>query len=94
MLAPPICPTCRAVRGPNARFCYQCGHDYEAFLHGSAPEIEPPRRGRVEVDVSISTAVKVGFGFAVGATLVGLIVTLVSFSLFGAAIGAFTQSLR
>lgn len=94
MSLPMACPTCRAVRGPNSRFCHQCGHDYEAMLHGAAASVPSIPASRVEIAISLPTAIKLGFGMALGALIVGLIGSIISLGLIGAAIDALLRPLR
>lgn len=94
MSLPMACPTCRAVRGPNARFCHQCGHDYEALVRGDVPTTATSPASRVEVDVSLVTAIKAGFGLSLGVLIVGVIVSIVSLGLISVAIDSLLRPFR
>jgi hypothetical protein len=93
MPAPTICPSCRAVRAPNARFCLQCGHDYEALTSRSS-EWVPPDPRKIEIEVSVMTGIKFGFELAVGASIVGLLVSVASLGMMAAMLDALTRPFR
>jgi hypothetical protein len=77
------CPTCQSIRPPNARFCPECGTRY-----GSAKSnIDMPAPTPTgDVRVSFWTAIKFGAGFAVGTSLVSLILGTIAWSLLSASL--------
>ena len=62
------CRACDAIRPPNARFCSACGTGFDSGL--AAPTL-PSRE--VALGMSLWTAIKIGFGLALGTSLLGLI---------------------
>jgi hypothetical protein len=75
-----VCPSCRTPLAPNARYCHACGR----AVDGSRPSDDwalpsppgPPLPPRTEVDIALFTAMKLGFGFAMGAALVGVVLAI------------------
>ena len=80
------CASCSTLRPANSSFCPTCGLRFEGraptrFSVDSRPGLDDEIQGqtleslvgRLSVDVSVWTGVKLGVGFAIGATLVGLI---------------------
>ena len=98
MPAPTTCPQCRAVRAPNARFCQQCGHDYESAIRQSpwsaAEQAAYQDRRKVDLDVSVTNGFKLGLGLALGTFLAGIPLTIISFTLFGALLGSISSLFR
>ena len=91
------CPTCSTLRPANATHCSNCGTAFpgaaRAAAAGSLASIptrdvpdQPTWPKRVNVDLSIWTAVKLGAGFAVGVALVTLIFWLIVIALLDASL--------
>lgn len=97
---PMTCPTCRAVRAPNARFCHACGHDYEALLAGAAQSATASRvehaagTHTVRHVIGFGEAFKIGLGLAAGALVVGLLATVGWIALLAAIIDAALRPFR
>jgi hypothetical protein len=58
------CPSCGATRPAGASFCPSCGRP-------THPAIRRPNGDANLIDVRLWTAVKAGFGFALGGALFG-----------------------
>ena len=61
------CPTCDAVRPPNATYCPSCGGSFDRVVSPGANAL----RER-EVEFTFWTAIKFGAGLAIGASAVAM----------------------
>jgi hypothetical protein len=89
-----LCPDCRAVRAPNARFCQQCGHDYEALINGNGDAWRPETPQKVELELSVWTGFKFGLGLALAGLVIGLLTALASFGILASFIDALSRTFR
>lgn len=90
---PTMCPACRAVRAPNARFCQQCGHDFEALVAGS-DEWSREAAQKIELQISVWTGFKFGLGLALAGLVVGILAALASYGIVASFIDALSRTFR
>jgi hypothetical protein len=71
------CRRCQAIRPPNARYCPECGTAFEASpVAWEAPVTSPRSNEGTDVRFSFWTSIKFGAGFAIGASLLSLVLWL------------------
>jgi hypothetical protein len=72
------CEYCAGVGPADGSFCPDCGRPYD-------PDVRPPEARPPSVDMSVWTAIKIGFGVALGSALFGLLI-VAAVALLGAAL--------
>jgi hypothetical protein len=85
MALPTYCPSCRAIRQPNASFCHICGYSYVKPEPAISRPTLPSHPGS---RISVGDGFRFGLGFMSAAVIFWLVFSLIFLGFMGTLAGA------